>query len=75
MVSGETLESCDGRVEIEIAGEVKRRIQQSTVGRHYALGDRDSMKCRTGVNPDTHGEINGIAPLEPPFREGESLFQ
>src|SRR4029077_1356664 len=75
MVRRESLESCDGRVEIEIAREIKRGVQQRTGGWHNTLGDRDSMKCRAGVNPDTHGEINGISPLESPFREGESLLQ
>src|ERR1700682_417352 len=75
MVSREPLEPRDRGVEVQLAREVERGIEQGAVGRHYALGDRDAVQRRARVNTQAHGEINRVASLQPPLCKRESLFQ
>src|SRR5665811_2447542 len=75
MICREPLEPRDRGVEPELARKVKRGIKQRAVGRDYALRDRDAVQRRPRVDAEPHRQIDRVAPLQPPLREGESLLQ
>src|SRR5688572_1612537 len=75
LMGGESLQTNDGRIEIESGGEIKRRVQQRVVRCDAPLGHRDAMKCRSRIDTQPDSEIDRIAPLETPFREGERFLQ